>query len=101
MIARTILDARIAEVREALRKARLLRHMAWAFLIGIIVRGSFLLATWQGIKLPKQLDRWSMLGIILLALIAYLKGRRNIWMDRDIARLIEQKHPSLDSLLLT
>lgn len=101
MIARTILDARIAEVREALRKARLLRHMAWAFFIGILVRGSFLLATWQGFKLPKQLDRWSMLGIIVLALIAYLKGRRNIWSDRDIARLIEQKHPSLDSLLLT
>jgi hypothetical protein len=101
MIARTILDARIAEVREALRKARLLRHMAVVFLIGILVRGSFLLATWQGFKLPKQLDRWSMLGIILLALIAYLKGRRNIWSDRDIARLIEQKHPSLDSLLLT
>ena len=101
MIARTILDARIAEVREALRKARLLRHMAWAFLIGLVVRGSFLLATWQGIKLPKQLDRWSMLGIIGLALIAYFKGRRNIWSDRDIARLIEQKHPSLDSLLLT
>lgn len=101
MIARTILDARIAEVREALRKARLLRHMAWAFLIGLVVRGSFLLATWQGFKLPKQLDRWSMLAIILLAFIAYLKGRRNIWSDRDIARLIEQKHPSLDSLLLT
>jgi hypothetical protein len=101
MIARTILDARIAEVREALRKARLLRHMAVVFLLGLVVRGSFLLATWQGIKLPKQLDRWSMLGLILLVLIAYLKGRRNIWSDRDIARLIEQKHPSLDSLLLT
>ena len=101
MIARTILDARIAEVREALRKARLLRHMAWAFLIGLVVRGSFLFATWQGFKLPKQLDRWSMLGLIALVLIAYLKGRRNIWSDRDIARLIEQKHPSLDSLLLT
>ena len=101
MIARTILDARIAEVREALRKARLLRHMAVVFLLGLVVRGSFLLATWQGMKLPKQLDRWSMLGLILLALIAYLKGRRNIWSDRDIARLIEQKHPSLDSLLLT
>jgi hypothetical protein len=101
MIARTILDARIAEVREALRKARLLRHMAWAFLIGNVLRGSFLLATWQGIKLPRQLDRWSMLGLIILALIAYLKGRRNIWSDREIARLIEQKHPSLDSLLLT
>jgi hypothetical protein len=101
MIARTILDARIAEVREALRKARLLRHMAVVFLLGLVVRGSFLLATWQGIKLPKQLDRWSMLGLILLALIAYFKGRRNIWSDRDIARLIEQKHPSLDSLLLT
>ncbi|MBK8039146.1 MAG: hypothetical protein IPK22_18740 [Verrucomicrobiaceae bacterium] len=101
MIARTILDARIAEVREALRKARLLRHMAWAFLIGLVVRGSFLLATWQGIKLPKQLDRWSMLGLIVLALIAYFKGRRNIWSDREIARLIEQKHPTLDSLLLT
>jgi hypothetical protein len=35
------------------------------------------------------------------ALIAWLKGRRNIWSDRDIARVIEQKHPSLDSLLLT
>ncbi len=101
MIARTILDARIAEVREAFRKARLLRHMAVVFLLGLVVRGSFLLATWQGFKLPKQLDRWSMLGLILLALIAYLKGRRNIWSDREIARLIEQKHPSLDSLLLT
>lgn len=101
MIARTILDARIAEVREALRKARLLRHMAVVFVLGLVVRGGFLLATWQGIKLPKQLDRWPMLGLILLALIAYLKGRRNIWSDRDIARLIEQKHPSLDSLLLT
>ena len=37
MIARTILDARIAEVREALRKARLLRHMAVVFLIGLVV----------------------------------------------------------------
>jgi len=101
MIARTILDARIAEVREAFRKARLLRHMAVVFLLGLVVRGGFLLATWQGFKLPKQLDRWSMLGLILLALIAYLKGRRNIWSDREIARLIEQKHPSLDSLLLT
>jgi hypothetical protein len=101
MIARTILDSRIAEVREALRKARLLRHMAVAFLIGLVVRGGFLLATWQGFKIPRQLDRWSMLGLILLALIAYFKGRRNIWSDRDIARLIEQRHPSLDSLLLT
>lgn len=101
MIARTILDARIAEVREALRKARLLRHMAVVFLIGLVVRGGFLLVTWQGIKLPRQLDRWSMLSLIVLALFAYLKGRRNIWSDRDIARLIEQKHPSLDSLLLT
>jgi hypothetical protein len=50
---------------------------------------------------PEALDRWSMLGLIALALVAWLKGRRNIWSDREIARVIEQKHPSLDSLLLT
>jgi hypothetical protein len=101
MIVRTILDARIAEVRKALRKTRLLRHMAVVFLIGLLVRGSFLFSMTQGMRLPRTLDRWSMIGIIVLAFIAYFKGRRNIWSDRDIARLIEQKHPSLDSLLLT
>jgi hypothetical protein len=101
MIARTILDARIAEVREALRRARLLRHLAVVFALGILVRGAFLLATLNGYTIPKRLDRWSMLGLIALALVAWLKGRRNIWSDREIARVIEQKHPSLDSLLLT
>ncbi|MDP1589255.1 MAG: hypothetical protein Q8M07_16010, partial [Prosthecobacter sp.] len=101
MIARTILDARIAEVREALRRARLLRHLAVVFALGILVRGAFLLATLNGHTIPKQWDRWSMLGLIALALVAWLKGRRNIWSDREIARVIEQKHPSLDSLLLT
>jgi hypothetical protein len=66
MIARTILDARIAEVREALRRARLLRHLAVVFLIGILVRGTFLLATLNGFALPKRSDRWSMLGLIAL-----------------------------------
>lgn len=101
MIARTILDARISEVREALRRARLLRHMAVVFVLGIVVRGAFLLATLQGVRIPKPLDRWSMLALIALGIIAYFKGRRNIWNDREIARLIEHKHPTLDSLLLT
>lgn len=101
MIARTILEARISEVREALRRARLLRHLALAFAIGILVRGTFLLAALNGHALPKRWDRWSMLGLIVLCLVAWLKGRRNIWSDHDIARIIEQKHPSLDSLLLT
>jgi len=101
MIARTILDARIAEVREALRRARLLRHLAVVFALGVLVRGVFLLATLNGHTIPKRLDRWSMLGLIALALVAWLRGRRNIWSDREIARVIEQKHPSLDSLLLT
>lgn len=101
MIARTILEARISEVREDLRRARLLRHMAVVFFIGIVVRGAFLLATLNGHPVPQRVDRWSMLALIALALIAYLKGRRNLWSDRDIARIIEQKHPTLDSLLLT
>ncbi|MEZ5387275.1 MAG: DUF4175 family protein [Prosthecobacter sp.] len=101
MIARTILEARISEVREALRRARLLRHLALAFAIGILVRGTFLLAALNGHALPKRWDRWSMLGLIVLCLVAWLKGRRNIWSDHDIARIIEQKHPALDSLLLT
>ena len=101
MIARTILEARISEVREALRRARLLRHLAAAFAIGILVRGTFLLAALNGHALPKRWDRWSMLGLIVLCLVAWLKGRRNIWSDHEIARVIEQKHPSLDSLLLT
>lgn len=101
MIARTILEARIAEVREALRRARLLRHLAAAFAIGILVRGSFLLAALNGHALPKRWDRWSMLGLIVLCLVAWIKGRRNIWSDHEIARVIEQKHPSLDALLLT
>lgn len=101
MIARTILEARIAEVREALRRARLLRHLAVAFAIGILVRGTFLLAALNGHALPKSWDRWSMLGLIVLCLVAWLKGRRNIWSDHEIARVIEQKHPSLDALLLT
>ena len=101
MIARTILEARIAEVREALRRARLLRHLAAAFAIGILVRGTFLLAALNGHALPKSWDRWSMLGLIVLCLVAWLKGRRNIWSDHEIARVIEQKHPSLDALLLT
>jgi hypothetical protein len=101
MIARTILEARIAEVREALRRARLLRHLAAAFAIGILVRGTFLLAALNGHALPKSWDRWSMLGLIVLCLVAWLKGRRNIWSDHKIARVIEQKHPSLDALLLT
>lgn len=101
MIARTILEARISEVREALRQARLLRHMAVVFFIGIVVRGAFLLATLNGHPVPQRIDRWSMFALIALALIAYLKGRRNLWSDRDIARIIEQRHPTLDSLLLT
>lgn len=101
MIARTILEARISEVREALRRARLLRHLAAAFAIGILVRGTFLLAALNGHALPKRWDRWSMIGLVVLCLVAWLKGRRNIWSDHEIARVIEQKHPSLDSLLLT
>jgi hypothetical protein len=101
MIARTILEARISEVREALRRARLLRHMAVVFFIGILVRGAFLLATLNGQVIPKRFDRWSMLALIALGIIAFFKGRRNLWSDRDIARIIEQKHPTLDSLLLT
>ena len=101
MIARTILEARIAEVREALRRARLLRHLAVAFVLGILIRGSFLIAAIYGHHVPQRIDRWSMLGLIALGLIAWLKGRRNIWSDRDIARIIETKHPVLDSLLLT
>ncbi len=54
MIARTILDARIAEVREALRCARLLRHLADVFALGILVRGAFLLATLNGHSIPKR-----------------------------------------------
>ncbi|WP_395737738.1 hypothetical protein [Prosthecobacter sp.] len=101
MIARNILEARIAEVREALRRARLLRHLAAVFAIGILVRGSFLLAALNGLPVSKKVDRWSMLVLLALGLIAWLKGRRNIWSDHDIARVIETKHPSLDALLLT
>jgi len=101
MIARTILEARIAEVREALRLARLMRHLAVVFALGVVVRGGLLLATLNGFPVSKRLDRWSMLGLIVLGLIAWIKGRRNIWSDRDIARVIEQMHPSLDALLLT
>ncbi|WP_395744220.1 hypothetical protein [Prosthecobacter sp.] len=101
MIARSILEARIAEVREALRRARLLRHLAAVFVLGILVRGAFLLATVNGLHVSKRLDRWSMLGLGVLTLIAWLKGRRNIWSARDIARVIERKHPSLNALLLT
>ena len=81
MIARTILDARIAEVREALRKARLLRHMAVVFLIGILVRGSFLFAMTQGMRLPRTLDRWSMIGIIVLAAVWIMRERIRKWAD--------------------
>ncbi|MCX6849418.1 MAG: hypothetical protein NTY98_10895 [Verrucomicrobia bacterium] len=101
MIARTILEARIAEVREALRRARLMRHLAVVFAIGIVVRGAFLLATLNGGHVSKGIDRWSLLGLLVLGLIAWVKGRRNIWSDHDIARVIERKHPSLDALLLT
>lgn len=101
MIARTILEARIAEVREALRRARLMRHMAAVFAAGILVRGSFLGGAIYGHHVPKNVDRWSMLILIVLAVVAYFKGNRNVWSDRDIARLIEQKHPQLDSVLLT
>ena len=101
MIARTILEARIAEVREALRLARLMRHLAVVFALGVVVRGGLLLATLNGLPISKRLDRWSMVGLIVLGLIAWIKGRRNIWSDRDIARVIENKHPSLNALLLT
>lgn len=101
MIARTILEARIAEVRDALRRARLMRHLAAVFALGVVVRGSLLLATLNGFHVSKRLDRWSMLALVVLGLIAWLKGRRNVWSDHDIARVIEQKHPSLDALLLT
>jgi len=101
MIARSILSARIEEVREALRRARLMRHLAAALFIGLLVRGGLWLAAWQGYVVSRQIDRWSMLAVIALGVFAYFKGRRNLWSDRDIARLIEQKHPVLDSLLLT
>ncbi|OYW77178.1 MAG: hypothetical protein B7Z37_05370 [Verrucomicrobia bacterium 12-59-8] len=101
MIARTILEARIAEVREALRLARLMRHLAAVFALGIVVRGALLLATLNGFSVSRRLDRWSMLGLIALGLIAWINGRRNIWSDHDIARVIELKHPSLNALLLT
>ena len=101
MIARTILEARIAEVREALRLARLMRHLAVVFALGVVVRGGLLLATLNGVAVSKRLDRWSMVGLIVLGLIAWIKGRRHIWSDRDIARVIEEKHPSLNALLLT
>lgn len=101
MIARTILEARIAEVREALRLARLMRHLAVVFALGVVVRGGLLLAALNGFPVSKRLDRWSMVGLIVLGLIAWIKGRRDIWSDRDIARFIENKHPSLNALLLT
>lgn len=101
MIARTILEARIAEVREALRRARLMRHMAVVCGLGILVRGSFLVGALYGHHVPRNVDRWSMVILILLAIFAYFKGNRNVWSDRDIARLIEEKHPVLDSVLLT
>ncbi len=101
MIARTILEARIAEVREALRRARLMRHLAAVFALGILVRGSFLIAALSGHHVSKAVDRWSMLGLIILGVAAWLTGRRNIWSDRDISRLIEQRHPVLDSVLIT
>ena len=101
MIARTILETRIAEVREALRRARLLRHLAAVFALGIVLRGALLLAMLNGVEISKRVDRWSMLGLIVMGLIAWLKGRRNIWSAHDIARIIEQKHPALDALLLT
>ncbi len=101
MIARTILEARIAEVREALRRARLMRHMAVVCGLGILVRGSFLVGAIYGHHVPRNVDRWSMLILIVVAVVAYFKGNRNIWSDRDIARLIEQNHPVLDSVLIT
>lgn len=101
MIARTILSARIEEVREALRRARLLRHLAAALFISLLVRGGLWLAAMQGFAVSRQTDRWSMLAVIAIGLVAYFKGRRNLWSDREIARLIEQRHPVLDSLLLT
>ncbi|MFC5454847.1 hypothetical protein [Prosthecobacter fluviatilis] len=101
MIARTILEARIAEVREILRRARLMRHLAVVLVAGIVVRGALLLATLNGFEISKRVDRWSMLGLVVLGLVAWIKGRRNVWSDREIARLIEKRHASLDALLLT
>ena len=101
MIARTILEARIAEVREVLRRARLMRHLAVVLVAGIVVRGMFLLATLNGMTVSRRVDRWSMLGLVVLGVIAWLKGRRNVWSDMEIARLIEKRHANLDALLLT
>lgn len=101
MIARTILEARIAEVREILRRARLMRHLAVVFALGVLVRGAFLLAALNGMSISKRADRWSMLGLVVLGVIAWIKGRRNVWSDREIARLIEKRHANLDALLLT
>ncbi len=101
MIARTILEARIAEVREALRRARLMRHLTAVFIVGILLRGGFLLASLAGHPVPPAVDRWSILALFVLLVIALFRGRRNLWSDHDIARLIERKHPSLDSVLLT
>lgn len=101
MIARTILEARIAEVREALRRARLMRHVAAVFAVGILIRGIFLVASFYGHPVSSAVDRWSIFALFILLVVAWLKGRRNIWSDRCIARLIEEKHPVLDSVLLT
>lgn len=101
MIARSILEARIGEVREALRRARLMRHVAAVFALGILLRGSFLLAALNGRPVPAVVNHGSIVALIILLAIAWLRGRRNIWSDHAIARLIEQKHPTLDSLLLT
>ena len=101
MIARSILEARIGEVREALRRARLMRHVAAVFALGILLRGSFLLAALNGRPVPAVVNHGSIVALIILLAIAWLRGRRNIWSDHAIARLIEEKHPTLDSLLLT
>ncbi len=101
MIARNILEARMAEVREILRRARLMCHLAAVLAAGILVRGAFLLAALNGATVSKRLDRWSVLGLVVLGLIAWIKGRRNVWSDQEIARIIERRHPNLNALLLT
>lgn len=101
MIARNILEARIAEIRESFRRTRLMRYLAIACALGIVVRGSLLVAVAAGYELPKPVEPWCMLGVVVGLIVACWQAGRSSWSDREIARQIEAKHPILNSQLLT
>lgn len=96
-----ILHAKLDELRGRLRELQ--QRRAMARLLGATAALAAA-AAWTGV-----LSGWSTLRLLAVfgtfvivgGVIAILRSRRTNWTDLELARMIEEKHPDLNALLLT